>query len=283
MVNVRVIARPSDTCPDTFARCVSHVRDPELRTRFQSVSEEVSLAGAEFERSVRDSSLHLFIKFSVTDDSVSSDELQSLYNRLSGTGYSVRSVYERLLLNSPHGKCPLCNLGEASTLDHHLPKTRHPILSVTPDNLVPACDACQRRKGSRFPDVAERQTLHPYFDTFHTERWLFARVERLSPPVVMFSIATPPDWTDLQKSRVEHHASMFNLCSRYSSIAAGELAGIRKRLVDLHRAEGDAGVHRHLRSEAESRLAVFANSWQGAMYEACAASEWYCHEGHGVT
>ena len=49
--------------------------------------------------------------------------------------------------------CPACGeAGAPNTLDHYLPKGKYPHFCVTPHNLFPMCDACQRRKGDRTGD-----------------------------------------------------------------------------------------------------------------------------------
>ena len=44
------------------------------------------------------------------------------------------------------GKCPICGIGQASTLDHYLAKTIYPTYAVTPYNLVPVCKDCNFAK-----------------------------------------------------------------------------------------------------------------------------------------
>lgn len=65
-------------------------------------------------------------------------------------------------------ECPACGeLGRPNTLDHYLPKTTYPHLSVLPHNLAPMCDICQGRKLSKVGDPAQpKWFLHPYFDAF---------------------------------------------------------------------------------------------------------------------
>lgn len=44
--------------------------------------------------------------------------------------------------------CPACGeAGRPNTLDHYLPKGEYPHFCITPHNLFPMCDACQKEKG----------------------------------------------------------------------------------------------------------------------------------------
>lgn len=57
--------------------------------------------------------------------------------------------------------CPMCGGTGVAALDHVLPKSHYPEFAIFSFNLVPTCDACNRRrlnKGAKFHFV------HPYFD-----------------------------------------------------------------------------------------------------------------------
>ena len=62
-------------------------------------------------------------------------------------------------------RCPICDCSFAYsqvTLDHILPKSKFPFLSITPINLVPTCYNCNMRKNDRIPS----KVLNPYFHGF---------------------------------------------------------------------------------------------------------------------
>lgn len=62
-------------------------------------------------------------------------------------------------------RCPICDCSFAYsqvTLDHILPKSKFPFLSITPINLVPTCYNCNMRKNDGIPS----KVLNPYFHGF---------------------------------------------------------------------------------------------------------------------
>lgn len=62
-------------------------------------------------------------------------------------------------------RCPICDCSFAYsqvTLDHILPKSKYPIYSIIPINLVPICYNCNMKKGQ----VVPKDVLHPYFHSF---------------------------------------------------------------------------------------------------------------------
>jgi len=71
-------------------------------------------------------------------------------------------------LRRKHGLlfCPSCGeSGKPGTLDHYLPKSDYPELSVVVANLTPMCSECQGRKGADYINAkGEKLFIHPYFD-----------------------------------------------------------------------------------------------------------------------
>lgn len=97
-------------------------------------------------------------------------KLQSLYlNRQEGS--TQKPVIDTLADHNLQ-YCPACGEdGRPNTLDHHLPKDSYPEFSITPSNLFPMCDICQRKKGTATVDEAGlRYFIHPYFDDFASQQ-----------------------------------------------------------------------------------------------------------------
>lgn len=232
----------------------------------------------------REGLLHSFPQSSGVSRVVTDEELRKLYsNQLSNRRAAAYKIYEKLISASPHGVCPLCGEQTARTLDHHLPKGRFAALSIVPYNLVPACRDCQSAKGEKFPGAAEEQTLHPYFDELETQRWLVATVVQGSPAAVVFDVVPPANWSAIKTGRYNRHLVVFELKTRFALFAARELVQIRSQLGRLHAAGGLSAVRQHLKETADSRHSAWKNSWQTAMYEGCAASDWFCDTGFALT
>lgn len=73
---------------------------------------------------------------------------------------------DKIILLAHNGRCPYCGQQIVKTLDHYLPKTLYPTYAITPYNLVPSCDACNKIKMTESFDSYEQQTIHPYYDDF---------------------------------------------------------------------------------------------------------------------
>lgn len=73
--------------------------------------------------------------------------------------------------------CPYCGLNEPDTLDHFLPKKKHPLLSITLYNLIPCCNNCNHKKKEYDSSVESISFFNPYLDEGNSN-WL--KIEAIS-------------------------------------------------------------------------------------------------------
>lgn len=67
--------------------------------------------------------------------------------------------------------CPYCGLNEPDTLDHFLPKTAHPLLSITLYNLIPCCNNCNHKKKVYDSSFEPVSFFNPYLNK-ENPNWL---------------------------------------------------------------------------------------------------------------
>lgn len=264
---------------DVFDVCISKVKNANLKSRLQGVRSLVVAAAVDYDAAASSGKLHT-IKRQTSVGSVTKDEMVRVYTyRMVSNKQPGRIVYDQIKNAPKHQRCPLCDIGTVNTLDHHLPKTEYLKLTVTPNNLVPSCEWCQGAKRTGYPTCAEEQTIHPYFDDFESEVWLYAEVVQSVPAAFRYYAAPPSAWGMIVEKRLSFHLKTFKLLKLYSLNAGSELSGIRTRLGRLLNSGGREAVRKHLREEAESWEDEFKNSWKAAMYRAAAASDWFCEDG----
>ena len=277
---MRKVARPTDPAMGVFLTCISKIRNEDLKSRLTSVATNIADAETAFENAAAVARLHTLHTHSDVGGRVSGQEMSDVYDlRMAKQETPGRPFYDKLIAAVTHSRCPLCAQRVVSTLDHHLPKSQFPALAVCPINLIPACADCNKLKLDVVPDVAEEQTLHPYFDDVENERWLYARIVRTAPAAARFFVETAAVRNPVRAARVRHHVTTFKLTALYASHAADELVNIRHGLQKLFLHAGVAGVKAHLREKAESCFAAHTNSWQTALYSALAEDDWYCSGG----
>jgi len=211
---------------------------------------------------------------------VSTADMVKVYDqRMAGKNGPGRAIYDAIKMLPKGDRCPFCDQRNISTLDHVLPKTLYPSLTVTPDNLVGACMECNKAKLALAPNTQEEVFLHPYFDDITADRWLVAEVVQRDPCAIVFDIHRPSSWDNVTEARARRQFAIFRLSYLYSSEAARELANIRHNL-QMHFQAGGVGTVRHeLIRQWRSRRANRVNSWQTAMYHAIAHDDWFCGGG----
>jgi hypothetical protein len=265
----------------TFEICTKTVRDPDLAMRLSSVAPMIEAAAAEYEQCGAIGTLFTIQTAKDVGGKVVVDEMRELYKgTLSRAKSPARHIYDAIKAGASGGLCPLCGQREASTLDHYLPQSRHPALTVSPINLVPACSDCNKAKLDSQPVCPEDQTLHPYFDTVDRETWLRARVLESDPVAVTFEVDVPIHWPILTGDRIRRHFATFRLGALYATHASAELLNMRFGLNQIAVRGGTRGLRDHLEEQAISRRQQHANSWQTALYQALYSSPWFCAEGY---
>lgn len=284
---MRAINAPLYDALTVYQTCVDSVGNADLKARLNAVKGEIGIAVNEYKDKAPLANLFQVSEFNGKDDDVvvgrvSKKELKTIYsNQMVDPNKTARKIYDELKLGAPLNICPFCGFGHVWTLDHYLPKAKYPFLSVLPINLVPSCSDCNKEKSTSVATTASQQCIHPYFDhdLCATEQWLFADVEETVPVSIRYFTNPPASWDMISKARVQAHFSDFKLSTRYRTQATNELATLKGLLVYDFDINGADGVHSELVKRATVALNLHRNSWNTAMFQALAASEWYCNGG----
>jgi hypothetical protein len=276
---MRNLPVPTDSALEVFTLCIRNVKDTGLRTRLLAISRDIEAAEAEFQAAGQTASYFRLTSANGVGG-VSRQEMVAVYdNRLVKKTAPGRRIYDKIVTSAPNDKCPLCGHRNVKTLDHYLPKSLFPALTVTPMNLIPACSDCNKAKLPTAPTAGRNQTLHPYFDNVETEQWLTGEVVHTSPAAVRFSVTKPDSWTATMAERVRHHFKMMGLGALYATNAAEELENIKYQLESLRQNGGARAVREYLQESADSRESAHLNSWQTALYKALARDRWFYRGG----
>lgn len=277
------IPKPEISAGDTFDICIEGVRDVDKKARLEGIREQIDQAEAQFDALATANELHSVIEQNSVNGTagvVAGKEMELLYDsHMARQKSRGRDTYDKIMIAAAHGQCPFCGHLPVSTLDHSLPKSRHPALAVTPINLIPCCKDCNHNKGTAGPVSADTQFLHAYYDDLTDDRWLYAQIVQGSPPGATFRIAPPPEWDATTSARAHRHFNELKLAKLYASQAGRALQNIRKALKATYDASGQAAVSKDLMDRSESCAEVSLNSWEAALYEAASQSEWYCNGG----
>ena len=278
---MRAIPKPAIDIEEHFRNCAQGTYDQDLKARLLDSSSIIVAAASAYDAAGASGRFFELVKSSGA--AATDDELRDMYKRtMLPNKARGRHVYDLLRHGAPNGICPFCSQRTVSTLDHYLPKTRFPDLSILPLNLVPACPDCNNKKLEHAPRSEAEQLIHPYYDRLPDGQWLLASVRYSSGiPVVLFAAEPPDDWEASLRMRVKLQFKQLGLASLYASHAAEEIANIRHSLGVLLQAGGVSAVQSRLAEQAASRMSVNPNSWQTAMYEAISNSPEFCSGNFG--
>ncbi|MGU3358919.1 HNH endonuclease [Methylobacterium sp. M6A4_1b] len=273
------LGKPILAVSDVLASCIGALADIDLVARMNAVKGAIEANETLYETLATKSQLDLVVR--LTDlGSVTKAELTALYeDHLSATRGAARPFYDAIKNAAPNKLCPLCSIGTVAHVDHHLPKSRYPDLSVLPLNLVPACHFCNDTKKARFPKTAGEQTFHPYYDAhLLTEQWITATLDYGTPLILVFSVAPPSTWSSIDQQRVARHFTVCGLGISFATNATANLGPLKLRLQRLHHRGGATAVQAHLEEERICH-AEKPNSWQHVFFETLAADDWFVNGG----
>lgn len=159
-------------------------------------------------------------------------------------------------------RCPMCSINVPETLDHYMPKSRYPIMSVCRLNLVPSCSTCNGRKSTNQYNLFP----HAYYSLFPDVEFLKAEVNvdqithRLSWHFYFESNVLPNDLEDkvrFQWDKVMKH--------RIDTAAITYLMGFLEGYIP----HTNVGVHFYFELEYKKALKTMKkNDWHTALLKA---------------
>ncbi|NQY16716.1 HNH endonuclease [Alteromonas sp.] len=284
---MRALAPPQLVFTDVLNTCVGSISCPTLSQNINAISPILNNATQDFDTKSTTSDLFQIQPFTGEDTDyvagkVTKKELKGLYtHHMVPAKKPARQYYDKLMLQAPYRICPFCGFGQVTTLDHYLPKSKFPLLSIFPKNLVPSCADCNKGKNAGIATSRNEQCLHPYFDQGHfiDEQWLFAEVIHTRPARIRYFVQAPNHWSDADKARVNCHFSDFKLASRFNIQAGDEISSLRIELDIDYQINQQTGVEQALLKKHAVASQQHMNSWKTAMYQALVADDWYCSGG----
>lgn len=272
------IEKPTDKVEAILADCISNINNKAKKDRIAAISNNLTLLENEYNDKAAEERLDEIIPHENIQD-VTKDELKNLYTeKMVDDNQPGRVYYDRIKSSAPLNICPFCETGVVRQVDHVLPKSFYPGLSITPYNLVPVCRDCNTDKRNPTVRSPDQIHLHPYFDNVDDEQWLIAEITHTTPIIITFKTQRIESWSNLLNNRIEWHFEVFKLNSMYSILGGAAINNLRY-LKELHASGGSSEVREHLDSIANGMLQVGKNKWETAMYVTLAKSNWFCNTG----
>lgn len=272
---MRVISKPNISPVEAYEACYSSSRTETTRINFSNISYFINIQSNQYEQNANSKNLYTFRPHINVSGTISKDDMVNLYDNNMVKNKEGRKIYDKLKSLAPLERCPFCGIGTVTTLDHYLPKTEFPTFSVLPYNLVASCKDCNTGKLASYATTQNTQTLHPYYDDFTSEQWLYARV--LQPLKIEFYVQPPVFWNQIDKDRVQKHFDNYKLDKRFSVEASNVLAALSHKFTQYFSSSTD--IKNELEREYKIHKDLHLNSWETAMYQALYLDSWYYNGG----
>ncbi len=273
---MRVIPKPSITPIRAYVSCYLSFRRITRQNQFRAIAGFINTKSIQYDKDATRTTLYTYSSHINVHGCIKKDDMKVLYEQNMVQNERGQKVYNKLLSLAPLGRCPFCGLGSVSTLDHYLPKSQFPTFSVLPYNLVASCKDCNTGKLASYATKQNAQTLHPYYDDFTSDQWLFARV--LQPLAIEFYVQPPQAWNQLDKDRVKSHFDNYQLYNRFKVEAVNALADLREEFLLFN--SSTIEIQQELQKKAIVYEVRHKNSWETAMYQALYQDQWYCNGGY---
>lgn len=184
---------------------------------------------------------------------------------------NFRKRYFSLNPQTYNNLCPYCTLNEANTMEHILPKEKFPEYSVDTLNLIPACSACNSKKGDAvLNSEGKKFTINLYTDKLPNIQYLFVDFKLIGDDIKAIYRLDNPYKIDAELfALIERHFKRFNLLERFSLKALQETS----ELVNLYLAEEisdsakfDIFAAKQIRKINLDRITLGFNHWKIILY-----------------
>ena len=254
---------PNISAEDIFQECVNTYADMSKRIKLSSCTESVKKDSNSF-ISLGTCNISQYAASKLPKD-VTEQELIGVYEQKFVNKKSIgRKYYDKIISNAPFGICPICDVRPISNLDHYLPKSKYPLLVVTPQNLIPCCRDCNMDKSTHDIATESDATLNPYFDDVSNDLWLAVTLDRDMSAI--YHVDAPDNWTPMLKTRVEKHFNLYKLQRLYGIHATQEINDKRLQMRNIFQCAGHEALYSFLVESKESAENAALNSWRSALY-----------------
>ncbi|MCU4804552.1 HNH endonuclease [Bacillus cereus] len=262
---MRKLTPPVITHSQVLLSCISNIRNNDLLKNVKNNLQAFEDASNIYNVKGENGCLHQLDTHNSVASVITKDEMIFLYNKMVNKRNPARNYYDVLLHQSV--KCPYCGYGSPTTLDHFLPKTHFPIYAVDPLNLVPCCRDCNSTK---LDEILEdgNSLLHPYYDNFDNERWLYCEIGYFETLAFNFTIKKPTNWSEVKFKKLQQHFKLFQLNKLFIGFASDEFADSIFEIKNLYDLHGPDAVKDNLQLKFESCNYNLKNHWKTALYYA---------------
>ncbi|WP_139459177.1 HNH endonuclease [Aeromonas veronii] len=163
--------------------------------------------------------------------------------------------------------CPACGEpGKPTTLDHYLPQSLYPELSVVFENLTPMCDKCQRLKNNKIlNDEGKKLFIHPYYDQIES---VYISLDIIPPykHPQNFLAKVPDNITSPLREICERHIKELDFLNRFEDYCISEYSDLLV-IISVERSEPERDSVRNIIKRFLRKAEIRSpNRWEAIFY-----------------
>lgn len=158
----------ADIVPTELLDDVIQSKKGSNKTRMEALKEDLVERYNEYCDKVDKNELHQLTEKWHYDKSASKSDGYFLYHQYDNSKKSMSDLRNRIIEENNGEivlKCPICELRDATDLDHYAPRQLFPDFSVHSYNLIPICHECNNKKSTIWCDCGKRLFFNAYYDT----------------------------------------------------------------------------------------------------------------------
>ena len=166
-------------------------------------------------------------------------------------------------------KCPYCDIGSVTPIDHYLPQSVFPEFSIYSLNLIPVCTDCNGNKLAKWHKTSHRKFINTYFDPVNEERFLHCKIVfEDNIPKANFYLKKIKN-SNFEKVIISHFMEL-NLLKRYNEESNDLLSEMK---INFNFCKTKELIVELLSNHIDSQKAKGQNHYKLALYEGMLNSE----------
>lgn len=249
-----------------FLACIENIRDNKRKKDYLELLDDVCKTTESYKKYVPEDVVHYKQR---KLEKTQQDELSLLYKaKFAGKSGPGRGYYDAIMINAD-GRCPVCGVGTPAQLDHYLPKSAYPLLSISPANLIPTCRDCNENKRNYIPNSFENTLIHPYLESIE-DKWLAVSLDFKDQGTVIPFYKNIIQ-TGILKERLNKYIEIYKLNEIYSTRAIDEIYSIKFSHEEKVKNKNEEMVRFLVEDARKSAEQSDMNSWKSALYRALEA------------
>lgn len=265
---MRSLNKPNFNVKEIVEKCAESIRNEERKKRYIENSDYIYQESALLDKCAEIGELNQIKKEETVNNVLSAIDMIDLYEQKFAKHPAVKPLYyDKIMGLAVNGKCPICGIGQVSTLDHYLAKSLYPVYTVTPINLIPVCKDCNFSKLDFKTSDDDKALLHPYYDNIDNIEWLCAEIIKEGDEITALYFVNKHINERLYK-RLQNHFLIYKLKKAYAVQAATEIAENRTMWKNKYDQLGGEGLIDILKESLESKEQYMRNTWNTALLRA---------------